>query len=387
MSRGGARLTLLFVILLALTAGLPQVRFSFGDGELLANLDFQAGTTGWVTRPAESDVSVSSGVLSLAQPEGSQFIIVSQALTDVQRFGFLRLSGDIRAEGIVQGELFWQVGRVVLVGRDADGRALIKRSHVLAAEKGSGGWTAHEAVFQISPDMVEMQLSVELPKATGRVSVRNLSLRAAEQTVWFPFAIALLVAGWIGAVIWASRRLVAETGLGWRKPVLGLLLLLAFVQVVPQLRASRFEPLFGVGFVDISGGVKAVAVGEPTQTPPRQIEEPTGAQPTLAERASNGGAMVRDTVADIQFHLKRIDLAAHFFGFLALTLVCAWVSRAPPWRLMPYLFAASMAGEVGQWSVQGQVSGSDLSEIGVDFAGVISICLLLWLYRQREQSH
>ncbi|MHA1565638.1 MAG: hypothetical protein ACTSX7_10030 [Alphaproteobacteria bacterium] len=385
MRSGGGRLTLLFVILLMLTAGLPQVRFTFGDEELLPNLDFRTGTEGWAISPGQSDVSTGDGALSLAQPDTSDFIAVSQRLADVQRFDFLRLSGEIMADGIVQGELFWQVGRVVLVGRDADGRAMIRRSHVLAAQKGSGGWAAHQAVFQIAPGMVEMQLSVELPKAAGRFSVRNLSLRAAEQAAWFPIAGILLIVGWVGAAVWASRRLLArKSGVDWRQPVLACLLLLSFVQVVPELRASRFEPLFGVGFVDISGGVMPMAAPAPILAPVPQIEEIISLLPTLMKRASNGGARLRETVTHIQFRLQRLDLLAHFVGFMALTLVCAWLSGARPRRVMPYLFAAAIAGEVGQWSVQGQVSGTDFVEIGVDFAGAVFLSLVLWRYNQRE---
>ena len=383
MKRSRGWLTLLFVLLLLLTAALPQVRFTFGDDELLANIDFQAGTDDWALRPAGGSVSADDGVLTLAQPEGTNFIELSQRLADVQRFAFLRLSGEIRADGIVQGELFWQVGRVVLVGRNAEGRAMIRRSHVLAAQKGSSGWTAHEAVFQVSPRMVEMQLSVDLPRAAGRFSVRNLSLRAAEQAVWYPIAGMLLIGGWIAAAVWASRRLLANRpGMGWRQPVLAVLLLLSFVQVVPELRASRFVPLFGVGFLDISGGVMAAPAPAPAPVP--EIGDAPSPPPTLTERATNGGARFRDTVAHVQFRLQRLDLLAHFLGFAFLTLACAWLAGTSPRRVMPYLFAVAMAGEVGQWSVQGQFSSADFGELAVDFAGVMLLSLVLWRYNQRE---
>ena len=206
----GRWLVLLFAALLMGTVGLAQTRFTFGSDLLLSNLDFRSGLAGWAVRPAGSEVSAQGGVLTLEQPDTARFIVVSQRLADVQRFDYLRLSAEIKPEGAAQGALFWQKARVVLVGRDADGKAMIQFSHVLAAREGSGDWRDYQAVFKILPGMAEMQLSVELPGVAGRVSVRNLDLRAAEQAGWYKAAGLLLIAGWAAAALWRSEEHTSE---------------------------------------------------------------------------------------------------------------------------------------------------------------------------------
>ncbi len=377
----GRWLTLLFLLLVLGTLALAQTRFSFGNESLLPNLDFQSGLAGWEVRPAESAVSAANGVLSLAQPDHSQFIVVWQALPEVQRFRYLRLSAEMKTDGVVQGELFWQKARIVLVGRDADGKAMIRRDHVLTARDGSGAWIARQAVFEVLPGMAAMQLSVELPRAAGKVSVRNLNLTAAEQVGWYEALGLLLISGWVAAALWGSRRLLAaRKTASWRHPVLALLLALSLLQVVPQLGATRFAPLLPVGFVDFSGEVAAT---EPAG--PSALSEP-GDEPAIAELASDGGIRLRQAVAKVQFRLQRLDLLAHFVGFLLLTAACSWLAGARPMTVMPYLFAAALAGEIAQWSVQGQFSTADLIEILVDFAGVAALSLVLLASRIRQTA-
>ncbi len=373
----GRWLVLLFAALLMGSVGLAQTRFTFGSEILLSNLDFRSGLVGWAVRPAGSQVSAQGGVMTLEQPDTDQFIVVSRRLADVQRFDYLRLSAEIKPEGAAQGALFWQKARVVLVGRDADGKAMIQYSHVLAAREGSGDWRDYQAVFKILPGMAEMQLSVELPGVAGRVSVRNLDLRAAEQAGWYSATGLLVIAGWAAAALWGSRRLLAgRGGAGWRQPVLALLLALSLVQVIPQLGANRFAPLTPLGFVDLSGDVTATGSQErPEPMPGEDGQE--GLAPTAGERESHGGGPFHDAVEAVRFGQKPLDLFGHLAGFALLTLACLWVSRARPWTVLPYVMGTALAGEVAQWSVQGQFTGADLVELLADFAGVALVCLSL----------
>lgn len=377
----GNWLVVLFAVLLLCTIGLAQARFTFGSDLLLSNLDFRSGLDGWAVRPADSQVTAHDGVLTLEQPDTSQFIVVSTRLADVQRFDYLRLSAEIEPGEVVQGELFWQKGRVVLVGRDANGKAMIRTDHVLAARVGSESWSDHQAVFKVLPGMAEMQLSVELPGATGRISVRNLNLRAAEQADWYRAASLVLIAGWAAAALWASGRLLAgRAGLSWRQPALALMLAISFVQIVPELGATRFVPLLPLGFADISGGVTPLGAPEPAQ---QTMEAAGSVLPNLTGQTGNGGVGFQDAVKRVQLGLQRLDLLAHLAGFVLLTLVLLGLSGARPRTVIPYMLAAALAGEVAQWSVQGQYSSGDLVELTADFLGVALVYLSLALLDRR----
>ena len=145
--------------------------------ELLDNGDFSQGLAQWQTFEASRTVALLEGAtvrLHSENPEGT--VSLRQKIFDPVRFGRLRLSGEIRTRGVQGGKRDWQQARLVLAGYDGADKWLPARHHV-ALLQGTNGWQRYSQDFAVPAGARSLQVLVQLPRATGTMWARDLSLR------------------------------------------------------------------------------------------------------------------------------------------------------------------------------------------------------------------
>lgn len=165
--------------------------------ELLQNADFELGLKNWQRGPAkEAAVLLGGGKVLLLSTDSSKFIHITQKISDPQKYRLLRLSGEIRTRQVKAGKKDWQKARLILSSHDSKGQWL-PASHHVALLTGSKPWRHYAEVFKLIPEAEELQVSVQLPMATGTMWAKNLSLREVVERPSYT------VGKWVGIVCWS----------------------------------------------------------------------------------------------------------------------------------------------------------------------------------------
>lgn len=319
----------LFLALVTVVLGVSYSRYRSVGPELLVNGDFSRGLDGW-------RVSGPSGAIALEQPrtvrlqsaDQEHYVGLTQSIRDAGRFELLELSGTIRTDAVVAGKEAWHKARLILSSFDQEG-LWIPAPHLVAALVGNRPWQRYAMVFQVIPEARELQVSIQLARAVGRVWVRDLSLREAEEKPVYVFLQAGVFGVWGAFLAWLMVPLIVACP---RNLLRGALIVSMLLVLSGTLLAGSYRQVLERDMTDAYQA--ATSPGAPvaeTQPPGRS------GRAVVWERIRNAGN------------------AGHFvvYGLLGISLAAAFPARA--WRpLMLELGMVGGATELLQFFIEGR---------------------------------
>lgn len=243
MNRTFWRVVLLAGLLSAVTAVFLgwDGRYAVMNDAVLANTDFKAGFTSWHGTP--HDVALSHGEprqIRIQANPGGEVPLVTQIVHDLDGVEYLRVTVDLRTEGIVPGWQFWQRAGVFFYSVSRDNRRIWYWPFEVALIDGTSGWRHHEAVIPVDPDAGYMQLFLFNASRGGHMFARNLTVEALAEHplarwlwwgligVWVVFAVAVLVIllrrrlTWLSAATCGGAVLIV-VALLWPQPELAMM--------------------------------------------------------------------------------------------------------------------------------------------------------------------
>lgn len=153
--------------------------------ELLRNPGLADGLEGWKVQGEREAVQADGrGGVSLRLADPARSLGLTQVRHDLGGYPRLMLSADLACTGVEAGKRGWEKARLVLSSHDEQGR-WIPASHVVANLTGSLGWQRYAEVFTPVPQARQWRVSLQLPRATGHLEARALSLREAGENYVF----------------------------------------------------------------------------------------------------------------------------------------------------------------------------------------------------------
>lgn len=368
-------------------------RFVPDGPDLLPPIAAGDAGSGWT---ASGDVRLDGedGVaLSNGDPDSSAILAIRLPAPTGRRY--LALAADLRLQDVVGGRQLWESGRLILVSRTgAAGEWRYDLPHTVIRTTGSMAWRHVDRTFLV-PDGSQIQVAVQLLRSTGRLWVRNLSLRPAAERAWFPLASTLLVLCWLLAAAWIlwplaapiaatlrSRRLAAQP-LRLLAVLLTLLAITAGVLVPPEGK----QLVRGLAGSAWSAGRSLVTSGS-LATPAEQCAlPPAGAvlpdlkplDPQSLAAGPPSPAPDQDFVSPHQMRWLMVDKLGHMAGFALLAFLSLWAARPLGRRGRLLLLAAlpAFAGVTETWQVMATTRGASLADVAIDIAG-LAIGALAW---------
>lgn len=326
--------------------------------ELLVNADFRLGFAHWTVAGPSGAVELEEGrTARLHSSDPGGHVSVTQSIPHAGRFKLLRLSGEMRTEGVVRGEKSWQAARLILSSFDGKGQWVPAPSNVISLI-GDRPRQRYEGVFRVTPQAEELQVSVQLERATGTLWVENLSLRSVLEKPGYAYLQTAALTLW------------------------GLFL---FWLLVPLIAACRGWVLRGVVVVSlmlILGGT--LLPGKYRQILERDAAYTyeTMSRPRPSEKESQAGGTETPRILVIWEGVKKLTASGHFafFGLLGLGLAAALPMRPRKFVLLDVGMLAG-ATEVMQFFVEGRTAlfGDWL----LDLAGAGCGLVLVSLWRDR----
>jgi len=143
--------------------------------QLLRNPGFADALTGWqVTGAGTAEAIDGSLRLDLAEVKGG--VEVSQTIKAPPLGSLLQLSCHVKSQAIQPGKRGWELGRVVLVSGDRQGKPIYAYPHLLTALTGSRAWTAATQVFAVAAGVAELKVAAQLMHSPGQLWVKDCRL-------------------------------------------------------------------------------------------------------------------------------------------------------------------------------------------------------------------
>lgn len=182
-------LWVMFLVMVALTVagGLKIEKYETAGPDLLTGMwRFYAGDTGVAERRGAE--------LYLSSPDGES-VSIRQDLDALPTGQVVRLSGEMRCDGVQAGEMPWNHARLLLVQWDGEMNRL-ERPHVAASFTGTVDWQRYGKYFMMGPNTVSLSVIAQLSRCSGDFWVRNLRLHPVVQTAVYKRVKGSVLAGW-----------------------------------------------------------------------------------------------------------------------------------------------------------------------------------------------
>ncbi len=340
--------SLLTLVLLGVSQWVPRYRAS--GPELLENPHFAKNLDGWRVSQDAGICANPEADICIENSSHEKAVFLSQQFDWPASQRYLILSADLQGEKIEPGERSWHFGRLVLARYDYKNRWL-NLPHYVAALAGSSSWETYATTFSYDSRTTQSRVLLQLPHATGRLSVRNLSLKAAFPNPFFS----------------PGQVLAFILGGGW-----------LYLVFRPHLSAVR-HLLLRCGLLLVLGGI---LLG--TLVPGTVNKEITGQTQRLVDKISHKqDSAIEQSDEKGDFNHWSIDIdkakAIHFSGFLLLGLILSKVLQGWGMPLLDGLLLA-VTTELLQLFVFGRTAL--FTDVLVDMAGVAVGCGLWLLYRK-----
>jgi hypothetical protein len=343
------------------------------------------GPGDWFGRGAEIRPLAQGGweaTLTAGRTGGSA--ILAWRLDDPGRYDYLRISGEITADGLDPDDLHAQAG-IVLNAYDASGHLRWHRPRVVVELHGPAGWARHERVIPVDPDAVSVRIVVFAAGRGAVLSVRALSLAVVSETQLSVIARWGLIVLWIAAGVWIALPAVAgsrRSAAGTLAAAAGAAIVLLVLMPQPQFNDSIRSLVTSLDQA-VAGRVEQGA-GTPVTEPPAAGEPATGSDtPGPPETAAEAGTpaaapsgpgpfmrLARQTV----FGLEWQDIGHMSAHVVFAVLLFSALPGAPlPWRFL-FVVLAAVASETLQYFVFTRSVRSDdfaLNIVGVLAGGLV----------------
>lgn len=150
-------------------------------------------------------------------------------VTEPRRYEYLRLSGWVRTENVIQGKRPWNIARILLFFRDAENKPHWNHPHDVCSYTGTRGWTFCEKAVEVPEFAVTGHVYVQNAAESGRMWIDDLELHPARSRTLYPW--------WRGlfGTLWGISALYCAATLQlWRRP-LGWPILLTAVVIIGGL--------------------------------------------------------------------------------------------------------------------------------------------------------
>lgn len=195
---------IIFGALLAATLGFAfqYDRYSEEGPELLLDPDVTEGFASWEYSGPEGSVVIEEpGGVRLSSKGPAKFVSLTQVVRGVAQVPLLRFSGEVRTEGVRQGEKGWHAARLILSSHDNEGNWLPSPHHVVSLV-GTNDWKYYAQVFRPAEGADALQAAAQLAMASGTMWVRNLSLHEVEEKTSYVYLQALGISLWGMYLFW-----------------------------------------------------------------------------------------------------------------------------------------------------------------------------------------
>lgn len=117
---------------------------------------------------------------------------------------------EARVTGVQPGDQPWERARLLLTGRDRDGRMLATRSDDLVRSAGSGGWQRFAGTLLLPPGAVDGLVVARLQKAPGLFEIRGLTLQPMGEWLGHTLLLWGTAAAWALLLLWGAGLVQAR---------------------------------------------------------------------------------------------------------------------------------------------------------------------------------
>jgi VanZ family protein len=228
----------------------------------------------------------------------------------------------------VAGKEQWHKARLILSSFDQKG-LWVPGAHLVAALEGNHPWQRYARVFRVIPEAEELRVSIQLARATGRLWVRDLSLREAVEKPLYVFLQAGAFGLWGVFLAWLMVPLVVACPRNLLRGALVVSMLLVLSGTL------------------LPGSCRRVLERDMTDA----YQSATSPGASVAETQPPG----RSRRVAVWERIRNAGKAGHFFlyGLLGISLAAAFPARA--WRtLMLELGMMGGASELLQFFIEGR---------------------------------
>lgn len=331
---------LLILTLAAVTVTYQRAVWRYQDAaaDVLQNADFSQGGAFWHA-PRGAHVAVDTllhGVVLQRDRDGGALPYILQPIRNIADHEHLRVRAEIRLENLRPGPAPWQRAVLALESFSSYGAKLKYWPHDIANLSGGDGWRTVERVLPVPKAATSMRLVAYMGAKQGRMTIRNISVRAMAETalsLWLGWA---LLASWLLVGVWCLAPLLRRPLITPVRDLLlftGLAVLAGALTPQPQLgqTVAMAYKLSNTAAEAIQAAVRPerTAQSRPTAPAGDQATMPRGSLPnkirTPAARAAQGASP--PSVAPPGYMIGPTPGAEHlghliaYFLFSALVLV------------------------------------------------------------------
>ena len=335
-------LALALVVLTVVTFGWGE-RFRDSGPELIpAGID----SLQWRLRGEGSQLRA-DGILTMRAPDSTAMPAADYLLPRPPAVDHVRLSARVSYRDVARSPRPQANARIILAQRTADGRSLWHLPHHLLNEAGTRDWHRLEEVFRLDPQTRQLYLSVRLQQVSGKLSLRDVSLRpVVEAPLAMPARILLLLA-WAVYLAWVI-------GAGYRRVRHGALRLVCVGLVLATLAGAL-----------LPHGVKGMVLDGLERLIPVEFWPVADPAPEMP-RVSPMPALIGDSG---ELPWQGLHGAGHFIMFALLTVVVLYLPGSSGlWRrVAPVLAFAGITEVLQLLSIDRSAS---LGDVVIDTAGI-----------------
>ncbi len=343
-----ARKTIAISLLCAVTIHLLTLydRFELVGLQLLEDTAFTNRLASWNPRGDVEIADDQAGVVALSLEENSNSASISQTLKNPGPESYFTFSGEIKTADISKTGKPSYVARLLFISFGENGKALWSLPHKLATLDGSHDWSRYEKTFRIYQMVKEVHVGAWLHKATGRMWVKNLSVRQARERSGYIAIRYLMMVAWALMALWIAPSFIS----------------------LKEFRFSNF--VIVVTGVCIVGGILA-----PKEALVEMVSLIDKSLPYIRDFTGsifNSGAGDKSSpgmVADPGEMVRKIYSLTHFIFFLLISLMTLWLKpEIAVLKVLGYLVIFSVAAETMQLFTKGREFSFD--DIFLNLAGV-----------------
>lgn len=367
-----------------LLIGISYDRYEPVGPEILINADFSRGLDGWRLKgPSGNIVLEEPGTVRLHTNKPNTHVSLTQSIDDPRRFVLVRLSADMRTEGVVAGQRNWQKARLIMSSFDGKGRWVPAPHHVNSLV-GSHPWKRYEQVFRIIPEAGKIDIAAQLDRAMGTLWIKDLSLRKVVQNPTYAWLQAGFFGLWGLFFVWLLAPSIVGSGgrILWRGMVLVSVLVVLAGTLIPGGQRGELEKGLLSAYQSVAARNLSRTAAPAEKVAPDRTEV---RDQTVAEGRTVAPVEKRVRTIELWERMRRATKAGHFvvFGLLGLSLAGA-LPASPPGRL--FLDIAMLAGatEVLQFFIEDRMPL--LGDWLLDLAGGIAGLALMSLWRRSRRS-
>ncbi len=236
---------LLILVLCFITIGLfyGNKEFEYIGNELIKNGDFQHDLVGWNKPEYNNNIFLSKNQnVRMGDFDKKTTVYIRQFIKGFKNYQFLKFSGSVKTEGVIQGEKRWEKAHIVVVGVDQSGHKLYENSHLLVSLTGSQEWHQYDKIIEINKDAKNIVISAQMTNTKGILRVQDFSLRPVKEKDIYNIFWVLVVASWLSLLSWVAYSYLKDCNLVQeRKRILFFTGLLGICVLIPQQLSTSIK--------------------------------------------------------------------------------------------------------------------------------------------------